>query len=184
MGLDPKLFENANRIIRHKARQLSRKPEFRLLDKEDLEQDLLLAILESWKRFDSRRASAMTFVARIIENKAASMVRALRAAKRDARRCMPIHGADELAANDFDEDEVRTRGGLPVHSALEAMLLRLDVAEVLAKLPSPLRQLCKDLMEESISNVARSWGRDRRVLYRALRTVRTRFVDAGLEKYL
>lgn len=184
MGLDPKLLEYANEIIRHKARQLAREPGFGPSDWEDIEHELLIAILEGWPAFDSSRASARTFVARIIENKAASLVRARRAAKRGVRQCTPPNGRAANGVWNFDEEQVRGRRGIRFRSALETLSFRLDVASVLADLPNDLRRLCERLMCESLSDAARSSGRHRTTLYRAIRELRTRFSDAGLQEYL
>ncbi len=183
MGLDPKLLEYANEIIRHKARQLSHKPGFGPSDREDIEHDLFIAILERWPAFNSKRASARTFVARIIENKAASLVRACQAAKRGVRQSTSLNGDTTNGASDVDEEEVRARRGIHSRSALEAAWLRLDVANVMASLPDDLRRLCERFLRESVSEAARSTGKHRTTLYRAISEVRKRFTDAGLHEY-
>ena len=184
MGLDPKLQEYVDEIIRHKARQLARKPGFSPSDREDIEHELLIAILERWPAFDSSRASARTFVARIIENKAASLIRACQAAKRGVRQCTPLNGDAANGACDFDEEQVRARRGIHARTVLEAVSLRLDVASVLADLPDDLRRLCERLLRESVSAAARSSGQHRTTLYRAINDVRQRFTDARLHEYL
>ena len=184
MGPDPKLLEYADDIIRHKARQLARKPGFGPSDREDIEHELLIAILERWPAFDSSRASARTFLARIIENKAASLVRACQAAKRRVRQCTQSNGDAANGADDFDEEQVRARRSIHSRSALETLSLRLDVASVMADLPGDLRRLCERLMRGSISNAARSSGQHRTTLYRAIRELRKRLTDAGLHEYL
>jgi RNA polymerase sigma-70 factor (ECF subfamily) len=184
MGPDPKLLEYVNEIIRHKARQLARKPGFSASDRKDIEHELLIAILERWSAFDSDRASARTFVARIIENKAASIVRASQAAKRGIKQCTPRNGDASNGACDFDEDEVRARRGIKSRSALEMLSLRLDVAGVMDDLPDDLRRFCQRLMRGSISNAARSSGQHRTTLYRAIRELRKRFAEAGIHEYL
>jgi len=184
MGPDPKLLEYVNEIIRHKARQLARNPGFSPSDREDIEHELLIAILERWSAFDPSRASARTFVARIIENKAASLVRACLAAKRGVRRYTPLNGDAANGACDFDEEQVRARRGIHARSALEAVSLRLDVASVMAGLPDDLRRLCERLMRGSLSDAARLSGKHRTTLYRAIGEVRKRSADAGLHEYL
>jgi len=183
MGLDPKLLEYANEIIRHKARQLSHKLGFGSSNREDIEHELLIAILERWSAFDSKRASARTFVARIIENKAASLVRACQAVKRGVGQCTSLTGDTTNGASDFDEEQDRARRGIHSRSEVEAVSLRLDVAGVVASLPDDLRRLCERLLRESVSEAARSTGKHRTTLYRAISEVRKRFTDAGLHEY-
>jgi len=181
MGLDPNLQEYVDEIIRHKARQLARKPGFSESDREDIQHELLIAVLERWPAFDASRASARTFVARIIENKAASLVRAHLAAKRGVGQVTPLNGDAEDGVCDCDE--FRARRGIHSRSALEAASLRLDVASVMADLPDDLRRLCKRLLHESVSDAARSSGQHRATLYRAIRDLRNRFADGGLHEY-
>lgn len=184
MGLDPNLQEYVDQIIRHKARQLARMAGFSQSDREDIAHELLIAVLERWPAFDSSRASARTFVARIIENKAASLVRAHLAAKRGIGQVTPLNGDTENGVCDCDEEAIRARRGVYSRSALEAVSLRLDVASVLTDLPDDLRRLCKRLLYESVSDAARSSGQHRATLYRAIRDLRKRFADRGLHEYL
>ena len=183
MGLDPKLQEYVDEIIRHKARQLARKPGFSPSDREDIEHELS-SPSSDLAAFDSSRASARTFVARIIENKAASLIRACQAAKRGVGQCTPLNGDAANGACDFDEEQVRARRGIHARTVLEAVSLRLDVASVLADLPDDLRRLCERLLRESVSAAARSSGQHRTTLYRAINDVRQRFTDARLHEYL
>lgn len=184
MGLDPNLQEYVDEIIRHKARQLARKPGFSESDREDIQHELMIAVLERWPAFDASRASARTFVARIIENKAASLIRACQAAKRGIGQVTPLNSDAESGVCDCDEDTVGARRGIHSRSAIEAVSLRLDVASVLADLPSDLRRLCQRLMRGSLSDAARSSGQHRATLYRAIRELRKRFADGGLHEYL
>lgn len=184
MGLDPNLQEYVDEIIRHKARQLARKAGFTQSDREDIEHELLIAVLERWPSFDASRASARTFVARIIENKAVSLVRAHLAAKRGIGRVTPLNGETENGVCDCDEDAVCARRGIHSRPALEAVSLRLDVASVMANLPDDLRRLCKRLLHASVTDAARSSRQHRATLYRAIRELRKRFADGGLHEYL
>ncbi|NLY01552.1 MAG: RNA polymerase subunit sigma-24 [Rhodopirellula sp.] len=184
MGLDPKLQEYVDEIIRHKARQLSRKPGFSPSDQEDIEHELFIAILERWPSFDSKRASARTFVARVVASKAVSLVRTCQAAKRGVRQSTSLNGDATNGAFEFDEDQVRARRGIHSRSDVEAVSLRLDVAGVVADLPDDLRRLCERLLRESVSEAARSSGQHRTTLYRAISDLRKRFTESGLHEYL
>ena len=182
MGLDPNLHEYVNEIIRHKARQLVLESGFSPSDRKDLEQELHLAILAGWKAFDSRRASDRTFAARIIDNKAVSILRTCRAAKRVSRRCRALD--DDMGPFDFDECEAQSRLGIHVRPVMESLELCLDVAAVLAELPEELRRLCELLLVGSTSEASRRSGMHRSTIYRAIHDLREHFARAGLEKYL
>ena len=62
-------------LIKRKAIELSRHKGFSRSDREDIEQDLRLHLHRMWTRYDPARSEPHTFATRIINNKAASMVR-------------------------------------------------------------------------------------------------------------
>ena len=84
------LFENrdsfASQLIRQKARQLVRHPGFSKSEQYDIEQELALELVLKYRCFDPDRARETTFIARVVENKAISLIRARIAEKRDFRR--------------------------------------------------------------------------------------------------
>lgn len=184
MGLDPKLQEYVDEIIRYKARQLTQKLGFSPSDQEDIEHELLITVLERWPAFDSTRASARTFMARVVASKAASLVRVSQAAKRGVRQSTSPNGDATNGACEFDEEQARARRGIHSRSEVDAVSLRLDVAGVVADLPNDLRRLCEHLLRESVSEAARSSGQHRTTLYRAISDVRKRFTESGLHEYL
>ena len=65
----------AQSCVRFKARQLSRRSEFRRCDEDDLRQELWLLLLREAHRFDPRRASLNTFVDRVLQTAAGMIVR-------------------------------------------------------------------------------------------------------------
>ena len=72
-----KLVENeyARTSIRVKAKQLSRRKDFGSSCREDIEQDLWLHLLGQAARFDGDRSSLNTFIDRVVNSAAASLVR-------------------------------------------------------------------------------------------------------------
>jgi len=67
---DRVLTEYAESSIRVKARQLTRRPEFNRSDREDLEQELWLALLSQAGQYDPKRASLHTFIDRVVASAA------------------------------------------------------------------------------------------------------------------
>lgn len=75
-------------LIRRKARLLSGRSSFSVSDREDIEHDLWLHLLERQEQFDPARASFETFANRVINNKVRSIIRHSRAARRCIEREM------------------------------------------------------------------------------------------------
>jgi RNA polymerase sigma-70 factor, ECF subfamily len=115
MGTDLQnpLDEYAKTQIRVRARQLIRKPGFTSSDREDIEQELTLHLLQHIGKHDATRGCLHTFVSRIIKNKAASIIRQRHALRRDPDRneCSldELSDLEELDAGaggvDGDEEE-------------------------------------------------------------------------------
>lgn len=58
--------DHARNLIRMKARQLARRPEFQRCDRRDIEQDLWVHVLSQEDRFDPARGSINAFVACVV----------------------------------------------------------------------------------------------------------------------
>ncbi|RMF23507.1 MAG: hypothetical protein D6760_05195, partial [Deltaproteobacteria bacterium] len=84
--MQPQNNQYAARLIRFKARQLCRRPGFTPSDRADIEQEFRVDLLERLPRFDAGKAQLNTFIARVIERKAASIVRHRTAEKRAPER--------------------------------------------------------------------------------------------------
>src|SRR5687768_10267714 len=65
----------ARSLIRIKANQLCRKPGFRACDRDDIAQDLTVAVLKKAHLYDPARGAATTFAARVIESTARQILR-------------------------------------------------------------------------------------------------------------
>ena len=105
----------ASRLIRQKAHRLVRHPGFGESDRESIEQEFRKELIQKYDRFDPDRACEATFIARVIDNKAVSLVRYRIAEKRDFRR-----NATSL------NETVRDTGGGSVERAqtLDASMVR------------------------------------------------------------
>lgn len=70
----PEIDPFAARLIRRKARELSRHTGFNPSDREDIEQDLLLVLLKRSRRFNPRIAHYNAFVTTVVERYAATLI--------------------------------------------------------------------------------------------------------------
>jgi RNA polymerase sigma factor (sigma-70 family) len=146
-------------------------------DREDLEQELILRLLQSLHLFDPGQAHRNVFVTTVIERAVAMILRERLAKKRDSG-----------VVRSFDQGQ--TKAGTspepvdPRPSDQEAFDLASDLAEVLARLPDDLRALAERLKSQSVSQAARDLGVPRTTLQRRVERLRKTFEDAGLRIYL
>jgi RNA polymerase sigma-70 factor (ECF subfamily) len=170
------------RIIRGRAQILARRGHFPACERNDLEQQLFLAVWSRIERFDPRRASLPTFVRRVADGEAAKILRARRAAKRDRRRGIPPFETKDGAAGmswetKLSEDAHDRRLDRRLSDRREASEQRMDVESVLERLGPADQQLCRRLMHETITEVAASQKTSRAAVYRRLARLRRRFGD-------
>ena len=166
--LDPKTAK----LIRRKARILSRSYGFRVGDEEDLRQELAAHVIEKLGRHDPRLAQRPTFVDRLLEAKAVDLLRYVLARKRDRRREQP---ADE------DVPERGLEGLRDRAWDLERIELGIDVLDALADLPDDLREVAGLLMIYGQSEVARMTKLSREQVRRMERRIARHLRRRGLE---
>lgn len=195
MGID-QLFEDrdsfASQLIRQKARQLVQHPGFSKSDCPDIEQELAIEPVQKFCQFDPERARETTFVARVIENKIVSLIRARQAEKRHFRRndkslnesVKDGDGGAVEQAQTVDAATAKRHTGQAPRSDEEVTRLKLDINEVLETLPADLGKLAKLLTEMSEYAASQQLGKSRRQVAKDVARLRERFEDAGLRDYL
>ncbi len=195
MGID-RLFEDhssyVSRLIRHKARQLVRRPGFSRSDRSDIEQELAIELVQKFDQFDPERARETTFIARVIESKVVTLVRARHAEKRHFRRngkslnetVSDGDGGTVERAQTLGAATAKRHTGQAPRSEEEVARLKLDIDKVLDTLPADLRKLAEMLTEMSEYAVSRQLGTSRRQVAKDVARLRTLFEDVGLRDYL
>ncbi|GIW56683.1 MAG: hypothetical protein KatS3mg082_3087 [Nitrospiraceae bacterium] len=164
-------------IIRRKIKQLVGRAGFTRQDREDLEQELILRLLQSLHLFDPEQAHRNVFVTTVIERAVAMILRERLARKRNGGTVQSLDHAHEKAGDATEPVD-------PRRSHEEQINLATDLAEVLAKLPHDLRALAERLKTQSLSQAAREMGIPRSTLQRQVQRLRRCFEDAGLRIYL
>lgn len=163
--------EYLNKVVRFKAVQMSRQKGFRKDEWEDIRQELWLHVWKAIEKFDPSRSCEHTFVVRIVEHKAASIIRHRRAAMRNPDR-------EELSL----QEEIRDGDGKQVRRSETTVELgrspwpRTDTAHdlnaAINELPPDDREAIERLrMGESIPK----WQR---------LSIKKYLEDKGLDKYL
>lgn len=191
-GNQPKdLFNDyARTLIRVKARQLVRRPEFTACEVEDLEQELTLHILTRLDRFDSSRGSLNTYFARVVDTAIAMLIRERGRIKRNGGAGVEIESLEKmvdqpdgaptsLGATISDADAGRRYQTSHV-SDLERSDLRMDVQSAMKALPPELRRICEQMLAENKADVRRDSGLSRRKFEAAISLIRDQFSKSGL----
>ncbi len=178
-------------IIRRKVKQLIGRAGFTRQDREDLEQDLILRVLQSLPSFDPDQAHRNVFTTIVIERHVANILRDNQAEKRDRRRVSSLHvminigdGETTELAQTISQSELHARRGHCPRSHEELAQLAQDLADVAARLPDKLRELAERLKTQTVSEIARDMGVPRTTLNESVRRLRRRFESAGLKDYL
>ncbi|MBI1900551.1 MAG: sigma-70 family RNA polymerase sigma factor [Planctomycetia bacterium] len=185
-----KIDRFARGIIRRKVKQLVGRAGFKQQDREDLEQELILRLLQALPSFNPKKAHRNAFVTTVIERAVASILRDKQAEKRDHRRVSSLFvlidtpcGPTELASTISQAEYDARRGRCPRSLEEMAQLIR-DVADLMARLPPDLRDLAEPLMTQSKSEIARELDTPRTTLNEWVRRIRRRFERAGLKDYV
>ena len=195
MGFDKRnggIDEYAVQLIRYKSGQLAGKAGFRVSDRDDLEQELVFDLWRRMPRYDPARARRNTFIARVVDHKIASLIEAQKAAMRDYRRCRwslndrteDADGRSLEREETIDQDDYMLRIGARSRTAEELRDLAIDVAALLETLPPELRELCRRLEAETVSEISRATGVPRGTLYESIGKLRKICEEAGLKEYL
>jgi RNA polymerase sigma-70 factor (ECF subfamily) len=183
---------SALRTIRIKSCQLVRHPGFETSEQPDIEQELTLEVIRKLQLFDPARASKATFVARIVESKAISLIRERSAQKRRLRRKPlslndSVHDSSSRRVQRFQllrESSLASHTGRTRRSAADLTQLRHDIAVVIKSLPQDLQLVAKHLMESSEYAASKTLKKSRRQIAQDKTRLRKLFEDAGLADYV
>lgn len=182
----------AVRIIKYKARQLVGRVGFTESDRQDLEQEMVFDLLRRLPKFKPERAQRNTFIARVVEHKVATIIEAQKAGMRDYRLCPCSlndrfeneEGGSVERIDTINQDDYLQRTGKLSRPISDLRGLSIDIRSAVEKLPPELRDLCKRLQVESVTEISRDTGIPRGTIYESIKKLRTLFEDAGLKDYL
>ena len=182
----------AVQLIKYKARQLVGRVGFTESDREDLEQEMVLDLLRRLPKFDPKRAGRNTFIARIVEHKVATIIEAQKAGMRDYRLCScslndrleDEEGRSIERMETINQEDYLRRTGKLSRPMSELRNLSIDLRSAVQTLPPELRELCKRLQTESVTEISRDTGIPRGTIYESIKKLRAIFEDAGLKDYL
>jgi RNA polymerase sigma-70 factor (ECF subfamily) len=130
-------------------------------DREDLEQEGVVACWRALARFNPTRASLRTFLECVVAKRVISLHR--------ARSCRP-----RLQPYSIDQ-------GYASDAWAAAVELRSDVQRVLSRLEEIDRRLAVALTHHTVTEASRIVGISRSTVYERIRRIRVAFADAGLQ---
>lgn len=185
------LDEFVVRVTRKYVRRLVGRGGFTATDREDLEQQILLEALRRLRQFDPARGKRESFVARIVETTASTLLLRRRAPCRDWRRCASLHdrvpdadGRSVEIWRTLEQDVGRAARGVSSADRADREDLRVDVAAAVATLPPELRRLCAALACGTVGGAARASGIPRRTARGRTDRIRAHFERCGLGEYV
>jgi RNA polymerase sigma-70 factor (ECF subfamily) len=148
-------------------------------DREDIEQDLALDLIERWPQFDAKRSKPCTFITLVVEHEVSEIIRHRMT---EQRRFEQINGS--LTHSIEEEVTTNFRTHQPHRLDQEYFELTEDVASVLERLPPELRELCERLKTDSIAVVADQMGIPLTTLRYRLANLHGIFKEKELQEYL
>lgn len=171
------LDEFTKLVIRKKANQLVGRTGLRKRDRDDLEQELLLELVQSLPSFDPKKAHWNVFVTTVIERTAAQILRDRRAQKRDFTRTCSL---EEIIEQEENSEQHVADQERQWRQQQEQTDLAIDLNEALAKLPDELRAVA-DLLKYScsIAQIARELGLGTSTVKRRIQELRVRLEEYG-----
>lgn len=185
-------FDYAVYLISYKIGRIIGVLGFTSDDREDLEQDLMLHLLENWSQFDSERGAAKTFVNCVLDNRIRQILESRKTQKSGYGKWTlsldeKTEGEDECGVTRVDAvdgEECMLRAGRLRRRAFDECDLRIAVEQTLSRLSPELRETCEHLMRQSVSKVSEETGMPRHRLYPSIRKLRCIFEEAGLKDCL
>ncbi|MCY2928200.1 MAG: sigma-70 family RNA polymerase sigma factor [Planctomycetota bacterium] len=170
--LDEYVIEQA----RLRARELTEKSHLPPDQCEDIQQDMIVALLKASKRFDPAKAGMHTFACRVMDGFSKDFIRRLVSKRRRGHLDVPCTDL----ADDFSLDRQAVGDGILRDLVREET--SQAVRGVLDELPEDLRPVCEAMFyTKDRKAIAEQLGISRSSLYRRIQRIQAHFRAAGVE---
>ncbi len=181
--------EYARTRIRVAVQRLGRRLKLSRADREDVEQDLWVNLLEQAQNFDPERGAINTFIDRVVRSAVAMKIRHHRRDKESVkRRIVSLDGPSTEGASDtapaatrVPDDHHATRTGSVAHDSIAAIEDREAYERALESMPEELRALCERVATQTQSQIVDELHIGKRTIRKKLREARVYFENAGIE---
>lgn len=146
-------------FISIKAKTMIRTGLFSPDDREDIEQELMMAYLKDEGNFKGDRAEKENFTRMVINHRSIQMIREITTDKRKVRLKeisldQPAFDDEETLFIDQLDDTGALWGDKPFESFADLSIQRIDILKIRESLPEDLQQTFDLVMENSISEAA------------------------------
>lgn len=152
-------------LIRTKARELCRVPGIRRDERDDIEQELTLRLLQKLQSFNPRKSSFYCFAGVVIDRVSKNLLRDRFCGSQPPAGVVSLQmlvvspEGDIVRLAELVADAERdNRRGRYTASETELTDLKIDVGAVLATLPPDLRELAQRLTTSSLRQIASGTG--------------------------
>lgn len=159
-------------------------------DIEDLRQEFILDLLKRLKAFRPEKAARRTFISRLVQNHARTIVEFRTAQIRDVRQNADsldkeIEEGDldgETKLDQLSNDDYKAWFGYGSSTDEDLLDLSLDLKSAVGKLPPRQRSICEALSKEQTkTEIARALKVSRATVHADIQVIRRRLVRAGIE---
>jgi RNA polymerase sigma-70 factor (ECF subfamily) len=143
-------------------------------DRDDLQQDLLLDLLQRLRRFSESLGNPRAFAYLVIKNRASVL------ATRKLRR---FDSLDAIICGDDENGGSRARFQEPeAEDFARTSDIKIEVRRVLDRLPSPERALARNLGSSmTVPEICALTGKSRSGIYKMIGKMRSSFIEQGLK---
>jgi RNA polymerase sigma factor (sigma-70 family) len=160
-------------LVRKKARAMKRNTAGPLDSPDDLEQELMMALVKAFQKYDPTRCRHVLAFILVVLNRAAGRIEENRNAVKRTPTA-PTAG-NPRRPQSAEEKEQRER---------DRIELSVDIDSLLSQLRDEERELAELLQSMSLSEAARRLGKPRSSLQHRVGRIRRAFGDNNLEDYL
>lgn len=192
------IFENpdikrfVDRTIRWKAKQLVKRPDFRIYEIEDIEQELWSDLIARLKKYDHKRGEFQVFIRMVVNRRVATMIEAQKAGIRSTPhqtyslydQIIDGSGDPKYLYETLDQESSHRLIGFSYRSETDLNDLTIDVHSTTENLPPKHRKLCELLQYMNVAEIVRATGIHRSTAYEQLRMLNYYFSTSGLKEYL
>jgi hypothetical protein len=180
------------KIAEQKAAALARHPALADRDEEDIKHDLLVDLWSKWGGYVPARSAPLTFVVRIYNSTAKSLIRAEVAEKRDFRRrdgslnamVRDADGGFVERSQTIDARATTAHTGQHRRSDEEVAELRSDTTELLSGLVTDAADAARLLMQMSELAASAAAGKSRRAFHRDVEAAGSAWKKGDMDAYL
>jgi len=175
-AVDSFLDEYVMEQTRIRAAELTDKSQLPPDQCEDIQQEMVIRLINAYKRFDPAKASMHTFASRVLDCFCMDFIR--RQASKKRRGNFEVASTD--ISNDFSLDLYAV--GDSVLDELDREEIGLRVRSVIESLDDDLKSLCEAMLQINDRKViAETLGIARSSVYRRIARIQAHFRAAGLE---